>query len=730
MGNTYPEATADELKLAAATQCTRSGPLQWSEGVCPNCGRRKFGFRRGDKRPIAANCFHCAANDEMRDVLAAVAAMGIARGSVIRSVPKRQPATEPAFELPPALENQTLPFRWHDPFMVGKYPDELEWLQVARGLTLDTIERLRIGYDGQRYTFPIRYQGKWRNIRRYLAGGTPKWMQLAGHGAALLYPTEELAGNTLPVLFCEGELDQALANQKSEGLYVAITGTGGAGNPPKDLSPLKGREVFIAYDLDSAGEKGARKLLEHLKDAGAIARILDLSDVGLSRETQDTAGPDITDFFMLGGNAQYLHGEMVRLRGVVPEEVAKNSVFAKTTSSGNTGNSSGSSRVLLRKASEIKSRLQKFLWRPRLPLGTLTLFAGRGGVGKSTFAIWLAVEAQHGRLTGDLLGQPVSVLYVSVEDQWDTQMIPRLAAAGADMDRFFQLSIAYTEDDLTHERIPNLPEDTQRIKQAIIESGAGLVIIDPITSTISGDDHKRDVVRAVLDPLAQVAGETDSVVIGIMHFNKGIVNASDKLSGSHAFRDAARSVLLFARDEDSDHVVMSQDKGNYAQADERSLAYRLVDTAVDLDDGNTGRVARVEIIGDVDTSVNQIINRPQGQDDDAVQFINDFMVEMGGRVPASVVEETGAAEGFTKTKLTRARKRAYPAVVSRKTGMNGGWEWSYEEIGRPEEIPEIPEEVGILNGDVFTISSRKSRTKTSDKTSRADKQRSAASPHE
>ncbi|MFM9920598.1 AAA family ATPase [Lacisediminihabitans sp. H27-G8] len=642
----------------------------------------------------------------MREVLDAIAVIGIDRTKVIKTRSK----AEPAFELPEPLEDQNKPFEWHDPFMQGRYPDQMEWLQVARGLTLGSIEQRRIGYDSQRYTFPIRYRGKWRNVRRYLPGGDPKWLQLPGHGAALLYPTEVLAGNTDPVLLCEGELDAILAQQQSEGLFVAVTGTGGAGVAPKDLSPLAGREVFVAYDLDDPGRKGAAKILPLLIAAGAVARIIDLESLGLSADPGDKSAPDITDFFMLGGTAEILHTEMVRLREAVPEEVAKNSVLAKATSSGNSGTSSGVTRAVLRRASEIKSRLQKFLWRPRLPLGTLSLFAGRGGVGKSTFAIWVAVEAQHGRLPGDLLGEKMTVLYVSVEDHWETQMVPRLVAAGADLDRFYKLDIEYTEDNVTHERIPNLPEDTQLIKEKIIESGARLVIIDPITSTISGDDHKREVVRAVLDPLAQIAGETDSVIIGIMHFNKGIGNASDKLSGSHAYRDTARSVLLFARDEDSDQIVMSQDKTNYAEADDQSLAYRLVDTAVDLDDGNIGRVARVEIIGNVSTSVNQIINRPQGQDSDVVQWLNEFMAEMGAPVAAQVVLDTGAAEGFTKTQLTRARKRAHPTVVTRKTGMDGGWEWSYEEIARPEEIPEIPEEVGILNGEFFATSSAEAPT--------------------
>ncbi|PPL17957.1 hypothetical protein GY24_10885 [Microterricola pindariensis] len=361
-------------------------------------------------------------------------------------------------------------------------------------------------------------------------------------------------------------------------------------------------------------------------------------------------------------------------------------------------------RLILRAASTIRSRRQKFLWKNRIPLGALSLFAGRGGVGKSSFAIWLAVEAQNGRLEGDLLGESVSVLYVSVEDNWETQMIPRLSAAGAKMDTFYKVAIGYSTDESTGERIPSLPEHSHLILQAIEESGAKLVILDPITSTIQGDDHKRDVVRAVLDPLTQIAGETDAVIVGIMHFNKGVGNASDKLSGSHAYRDAARSVFLFARDEDEDHVVMSQDKGNYAEVGDLSLAYRLMDTAVNFDDGDVGHVARVEIIGDTNVSVAQIINRPQGEHNEATAWISRFMTENGGRVPSAEVIASGKEAGFSESALKRARDRVRPKIVSRKIGM-GGWVWVYEEIALPEEIPAITEEPDFSHTESFAISS-------------------------
>ncbi|KRC58540.1 hypothetical protein ASE14_18360 [Agromyces sp. Root81] len=498
----------------------------------------------------------------------------------------------------------------------------------------------------------------------------------------------------------EGEKDCQAMRAAYGPFTVATCNHGGAGKWTSEHSAhLAGfvGTIRIVADRDLAGYKHAIKVYDSVRDVGVEVELC-----------LPAAGKDAADHVGDHGMDEFIPASVSALTDLknAAEDVAKNAALTKATSSENTRNSSAPGRVVLRAAADIISRRQKFLWTDRIPLGAITLFAGRGGVGKSSFAIWLAVEAQHGRLDGDLKGERVVVLYVSVEDHWETQMKPRLIAAGADMTRFYQLSIGFTEDAETGERVPNLPEDAPLILDAIQQQTAPvLVILDPITSTIQGDDHKREIVRMVLDPLAKIAGETDAVVVGIMHFNKGAGNASDKLSGSHAYRDAARAVLLFARDDDSGEIVMSQDKGNYSREIEHSLAYELVDTVVELDDGDIGHVARVRIIGETTTTVAQIINRPLGETNEVAEWLADFMRASGGRVAATDGIEAGKQAGFTESQLTRARRKSRPPIQSVKTGMGGGWEWVSEEIDRAEEFRGNTEEVGILNTEAFATSS-------------------------
>src|SRR5699024_6404849 len=125
----------------------------------------------------------------------------------------------------------------------------------------------------------------------------------------------------------------------------------------------------------------------------------------------------------------------------------------------------------------------------------------------------------------------------------------------------------------------------------------------PISSTMHGDLNKEADTRRTLDGLARIAHHTGAVILVIRHFNKGAGNASDKMSGSHSFRDAARSVFLFATDSETEQRIVTQDKGNYSEHSGGSFAFTLESMQVRTDDGNIAPVARVVPLGDTDLTV-------------------------------------------------------------------------------------------------------------------------------
>lgn len=341
-------------------------------------------------------------------------------------------------------------------------------------------------------------------------------------------------------------------------------------------------------------------------------------------------------------------------------------------------------RKLITPAASIRTEQQVFFWERRIPAATICIFAGRGGEGKSTFAFWLAALTTLGLVEGTWYGKPQPTLIWSGEDRWETVIIPRLKAADANLDLVFKLGIQSVMDEETLIASPNFPQDLHLVQEAIEETGAKLVMFDPITSTMSGDLNKVADTRRTFDGLARIAHETGAVILCVMHFNKGSGNVSEKLSGSHAFRDASRSVFLFATDEETGNRVLSQDKNNYAEGSTGSLAFTLESVDIPTDDGNVTAVARVVMQGESDISVADLLNRNSDSTEDtedrnaAQAFVVDYIKSRSDwEANASEVLKAGRAAGFNETEIKNARSRCKnPRISSGKSAFGGGWVWA------------------------------------------------------
>lgn len=316
--------------------------------------------------------------------------------------------------------------------------------------------------------------------------------------------------------------------------------------------------------------------------------------------------------------------------------------------------------MILTPMATVTPERQAFLWTGRIPMGTATIFAGRGGEGKSTFSLWLASQVTRGSLEGELAARPSSVLLVGHEDDLATVVAPRLIAAGADMSQVFSLTIRTVVEGMELSEVPSIAEDLVRIRQAVIQSGAKLIIVDPLTSMMDGANlDKTSEVRKALNPFTALAGELNVAIVALMHFRKGTGDTRDLLSGSHAFRDTARSVILFVTDEDTGHRVASVDKSNYSESRGDSFSFNLVSTDVPLAGGDVASVARVEYLGESTISVSDIVNKPEDVDlgeeiGSVVNYVND---RLEPAKPADIARDLNLDPKAVRTYVSRAAKR-------------------------------------------------------------------------
>ena len=255
------------------------------------------------------------------------------------------------------------------------------------------------------------------------------------------------------------------------------------------------------------------------------------------------------------------------------------------------------SRTRRRPLADVVAKPTLWLVPGLIPLGTLTLVAGIGGLGKSTYLIAVAAQAS----TGTLLGDPTDVLIVSFEDPAAEVLRPRLEAAQGDVNRVHEVYVPFEEGGPL-----SLPHDLSGLADEIVSTKAKLVVIDPIIAGIGVelDAHKDQHVRSVLAELTMIAEETACAMALVGHLNKTPSrDAYIRVANSVAFYNAARSVVLITPDpnEPEQHRLVSQVKANYARlgAVQRHVIEEIL---VDPDGAkiSTSRMRFVEFAEDID----------------------------------------------------------------------------------------------------------------------------------
>jgi AAA domain/Bifunctional DNA primase/polymerase, N-terminal/Primase C terminal 1 (PriCT-1) len=316
-------------------------------------------------------------------------------------------------------------------------------------------------------------------------------------------------------------------------------------------------------------------------------------------------------------------------------------------------------RELRRRAtSAIAARPVEWLVANVVPLGTLSLVAGVGGLGKSALALaWAAEVTREGS----------NALVVSYEDAAEQVIRPRFEALDGDLERLFELSIDPLEGSIS------FPLDLDELNRHAIETEARLIVIDPVSASldIKLDAHKDRDMRVVLGQLAKLAERLDLAIVMIAHLNKAPgADPYLRINGSTAFYNAARSVLTVTRDGDEDaHRLVAHHKSNYGMLAPVER-WRLETVEVPSESGPlvVARLVFLEVADDV--SRDDVLLPPAVPEkrSEAEALI---MVELAeGRRLSSEVKAAGVETGISAATMKRAATEL-EVVVEEETTDSG-----------------------------------------------------------
>jgi putative DNA primase/helicase len=279
------------------------------------------------------------------------------------------------------------------------------------------------------------------------------------------------------------------------------------------------------------------------------------------------------------------------------------------------------------------------------------------------------------------------VVYLQAEDGLSDTVVPRLAAAGADLNRVHLLGMVGKRGE---KRMVSLQTDLGLLRRKIGDvRDVKLAVIDPVSAYMGVgkmDSYRTTDVRAVLGPLVDMLDELMIAGIGIMHFNKkvDVTNALLRISDSLAFGAAARHVYGAIDDSDNGRKLLVRAKNNLACRDTAgTLAYRFNSRTVGHH-GNTPITAPyIEFdSGYVDVSATEAMHaanefKSPGARERAKTLLRDLLV--GGPIPQQEIEEMAKAEDIGMRTLHKAKKEL--RIRSVKQPGDGKWAWVLPEEG-------------------------------------------------
>ena len=301
---------------------------------------------------------------------------------------------------------------------------------------------------------------------------------------------------------------------------------------------------------------------------------------------------------------------------------------------------------------------------PFIPFGKVTIVQGDPGEGKTTMVLQIIAKLTKGEAvlpsgsdepaleekTMDL--EPVNVIYQTAEDGLGDTIKPRLLSAGADCSRVMVID----DNDQA------LTMMDARLEEAIIQTKARLVVLDPIQGFLGADVdmHRANEIRPLMKRVALLAEKYHCAIILIGHMNK---NSNGKSSyrglGSIDFQAAARSVLIVGRIKDEPEIrVVCHVKSSLAP-EGKSIAFRL--------DKDTG----FEWIGEYDISADDLLSGDnRGQ---KIHVAKEFLQEVlaSGSVAQTKVAEEAESRGIKKKTLWNAKKEL--EIDSVKIGNQWFW---------------------------------------------------------
>lgn len=194
----------------------------------------------------------------------------------------------------------------------------------------------------------------------------------------------------------------------------------------------------------------------------------------------------------------------------------------------------------------------KWLWKPFIPYGKVTLLQGDTGIGKTSLMIKLIADLSNGiypptmyrkKLLPSQQGEPVRTYYVSVENGMDDTIAPLFDQFNGD--RSF---VQFQDESQGHFTLCSA-----EIEACVEQTGAQLIIIDPWQQFLdNGSSSDNVAMRKMVYDVQTAAEKTGAAVVLAGNYTKSLGSELRRGIGGSELNNTLRCILTIQDDPDGD----------------------------------------------------------------------------------------------------------------------------------------------------------------------------------